>query len=185
MNKNRNLILAVLIISRFSINCEDTGTQPSLEQNLLSNGSFEVDQTPSVQGWRFGNAQLASLVKEAPPGGGYWSLGLTADWSPTMGVAYTPVAGVKTGDIVRLSSFIKAVGSSGGGVIALKVGPSIWTTAGKSIASRDTVWTEITLIDTLALAPDDSSWIVLSSFNTEIVRRKGLFDLVRLEKVSR
>jgi len=54
--------------------------------NILLNESFEMDQTPSLEGWRFGNPQLAQLVNEAPPGGGNWSLQLTADWAPSLAI---------------------------------------------------------------------------------------------------
>jgi len=185
MLKIQNFILAFLIISLFSVNCKDTGTEPSSGQNLLSNGTFEVDHTPTLQGWRFGNPQLASLVKEAPIGGGNWSLKLSADWAPTTGFVYTPVEGVKPGDVVRLSAFIRAIGSSGGGFVTLGVGPSVWSTTARSVGSQDTLWKEITLIDTLALGPNDSLWVVLSSLNTEIIVREGLFDLVRLERLSK
>jgi len=46
------------------------------------------------------------------------------------------------------------------------------------------VWTEISIIDTLALTPNDTLWVILSSPITEIVPFQQLFDVVKLEKIG-
>jgi len=46
----------------------------------------------------------------------------------------------------------------------------------------DTVWSQISVTDTLELNANDTLWVVLSSPHTEILLLKGLFDLVKLEK---
>lgn len=192
MLRRQDIILVVLVFSLFLIACKDSGTKPpegsfppSVEGNLLPNGSFEFDHTPTLQGWRVGNAQSASLVNGAPPNGGNWSLELTADGAPTMGFAYAAVKGAQSGDILRLSTFVRSVGPTpGGGVILLKVGPNVWNGTRKSTSSDDTLWTQLTVTDTIALGPTDSLWVVLSSFHSGFMASKGMFDLVKLERLS-
>jgi hypothetical protein len=47
-----------------------------------------------------------------------------------------------------------------------------------------TEWTVISLQDTVSLAEGDSVWVLLSSFDTEIAQRVGLFDMVVVERLS-
>lgn len=167
------------------VGCDDNPVESTSDENLLSNGSFETNNTPSFEGWRFGNKQLAELVNEAPQDGGNWSLQLTADWVPTTGYVYTQVNNVKTGDIIKLSAYVRATGKFGGkGIIQLSTGTSINPQNIKSAESRDTVWTQISVTDTLSLAKNDTLWVVLSSPATEIAPFQQLFDLVKLEKIS-
>ncbi len=164
--------------------CDQLATEPAVDVNLIANGNFEIDGAPSLQGWSLGNSQLANLVNEAPAAGGGWALELTADWAPTTGFAYAPVTEVQSGDIVQLSAFVRATDQSGGGSIELRTGETIWTAARRSVETSDTAWTQLALVDTLSLGPTDTVWVVLSSLHTEIVPRKGLFDLVTLKKMN-
>lgn len=167
------------------INCNPTLIGPPIDNNLLPNGSFEINNIPTLNGWRFGNKQLAKLVNEAPAGGGNWSLELTSDWAPTTGYVYTPVLNVKSGDIVRLSAYVRAYGKFGGrGIIGLSVSPNFSPNYSKSAYSSDSIWNRISVIDTLILTPSDTLWVFLSAPITEIVPFQQLFDLVKLEKIS-
>ena len=162
------------------INCNPTLIGPPIDNNLLPNGSFEINNITTLNGWRFGNKQLAKLVNEAPPGGGNWSLELTSDWAPTTSYVYTPVSNLKSGDIVKLSAYVKAYGKfKGRGIIELSYPGHL-----KSAYSSDTLWNRISVIDTLTLTPGDTLWVILSSPITEIVPFQQLFDLVKLEKIS-
>ena len=167
------------------INCDQGLIEPPINNNLLSNGSFENNNIPTLTGWRFGNNQLAKLVNEAPPEGGNWSLQLTSDWAPTTGYVYTSVSNVKSGDIVRLSAYVRAQGKFGGkGIIELSVGSKLFSGQIKNASSSDTLWNQISVTDKLTLIPGDTLWVILSSPITEIVPFQQLFDLVKLEKVS-
>jgi hypothetical protein len=168
------------------LGCKQSSLEPSSETiNLLSNGSFETNNTPTLDGWRFGNEHLAQVINEAPANGGNWSLQLTSDWAPTTGYVYTPVSGVKSGEIVRLSAYVRGVGLWGGsGIIMISVGPAVFGEHTKSVFSTDTVWNQISLTDTLTLGSNDTVWVILSSPITEIAQYKQLFDLVTLKKVS-
>src|SRR4029450_7551059 len=96
-----------------------------------------------------------------------------------------PVLGVSSGDVLRLSAFVRAVDAEGGGSIALSVGPSygLRLNRGKWAHSSSTSWTRLSVQDTVVRAPGDTVWVALSSFHTEITRRQGRFDLVSLRRI--
>jgi len=175
-------ILFLSILSCTTMSCKHSTTEPIAQSNLIMNSSFELDNTPTLQGWMLGNSHLTKLVNEAPPGGGNWSLQLTSDWAPTTGYVYTSVSNVKSGDILKLSAFVRATGQYGGrGIIELVAGPSFYGQSAKTASSTDTVWTQISLIDTVLLMPNDTLWVVLSSPITELIPFQQRFDLIELE----
>lgn len=187
MNRYLHSICIILpgLFACLSNGCSGSLVEPVIVSNILIDESFEKDHTPSLEGWQFGNPQLAQLVNEAPPDGGSWSLELTADWAPTTGYVYRPVAEVKSGDIVRLTAFVRGSGRFGGrGIIILTTDPNRYTSNTKSASSADTVWKQISVTDTLTLQTGDTLWVVLSSPVTEIVPFQQEFDLVRLEKIT-
>ena len=179
------ILIFINVLLYEPINCNSSLIEPPIDNNLLTNGSFEINNIPTLNGWQFGNKQLANLVNEAPSGGGNWSLQLTSDWAPTTGYVYTPVLNVKSGDIVRLSAYVRAYGKFGGrGIIGLYAGSKLLPGYMKSASSIDTLWNRISVIDTLNLTPGDTLWVILSSPITEIIPFQQLFDLVKLEKIS-
>ena len=182
-NIKGRLILTVGILV-LVINCSESIVESEVDRNLLPNGSFELNNKPSLDGWRLGNQQLAELVNQAAPNGGNWALQLTSDWAPTTGFVYTPVTNVNSGDIVRLSAYVCGTGGFGGkGIIRLVFGQNIYAGNSKDASSSDTVWTQISVTDTVNLTMNDTLWVILSSPITEIVPYQQLFDLVKLEKV--
>lgn len=180
---NIQIFLIIGIFICFSLSCNESITESQSSENLLSNGSFEINGQPSLNGWRFGNKGLAELTNQAAPNGGNWSLQLTSDWAPTTGFIYTPVTNIKSQDIITLSAYVRATGQfGGGGIINLVTGQSIYSGRIKSISTSDTVWNQISVTDTVKLNTNDTLWVVLSSLHTELVPFKGLFDLVKIEK---
>jgi len=178
-------IVLLGVFACISCGCSSSPVEPPLSSNILMNESFETDHAPLLEGWRFGNPQLAQLVEEAPPDGGNWSLELTSDWAPTTGYVYRPVKNVKSGDIVRLTAFVRGSGRFGGrGIIELTIDPNRYNSNSKSASSADTVWNQISVSDTLKLQTGDTLWVVLSSPVTEIVPYQQEFDLIRLEKIT-
>jgi hypothetical protein len=151
---------------------------------LLQNGSFELNGSPSLDGWQPGNPALATLVAPGGPGGGDWSLRLQADWAPTLGYVDQKIEGLQSGDIVELRVDVRADGPEGGGLIALSVGPHPWSSLGKSAWTASADWTTLTVVDTLQFGDGDSLWVRLSSFHTEVVPRVGLFDSASLTRVG-
>jgi hypothetical protein len=183
-------VLWTVIVAIAAAGCGDSVTSPSRAlPNLLPNGSFEIHGRPTLEGWRAGNPAAAQLIREAPVNGGAWSLELVADWAPTTAYVVTSVPSVRDGDVVRLTARVRAYGPmGGGGLIGLVVAPTApggLGAADSTASTTDTLWTELTVERTLAMAPGDSLWVVLSSFHTEIVAFQGLFDSVTLTRSRR
>jgi len=180
-------VLIVGLAASFLFNsCHSKSTQPGAEKNLLTNGSFEINGQPTLTGWTPADSDLAKIVAAPAPQGGFYSLQLTADWAPTHGFVRTSIPDAKDGDIVRLSAFVRAVDSEGGGSISVNVGDPERITAehNKGVYTLNTDWTYLTVIDTLHMQPGDSAWIRLSSPATEIVPRVGQFDRVTLVRLN-
>lgn len=156
------------------------GTFAQGAPNLIVNGSFEAAGEPSLAGWEPGLPDLASIVSPGSPGGGDWALQLEADQAPTLGFVTQKIEGLRDGAIIELQADVKASGPSGGGGIMLFVGDSPSGAPEKSAASTLETWTTLSLVDTLSLTGSDSVWVRLSSFDTEVVPRVGLFDSVSL-----
>ena len=178
----------ILVFTGFCVwGCSEKAVRPMGNENLLANGSFESQGTPMLDGWLPADSQLAEIIQEAAPGGGQYALRLEADWAPTRGFVTTPVPDLGDGDIVRLSAYVRAVGTEGGGSISLLTGSSsdLRTLREKHVATTDTVWTYLSVADTMSLNPGDSVWVRLSSPHTEIESRVGLFDLVELVRLGR
>jgi hypothetical protein len=150
----------------------------------IQNSDFEFDSRPSLGGWTLGGPGLGRLVRQAPPGGGKWSLELWSNPKAGTGYAFAPVLGCRTGDVLSLFAYVKAVGPGGGGDISIHVGPrrpaGIDTFAIRA-SSRNQSWTRVSVQDTLSLAPGDSVWAVVSAPPPGRSARKGLFDLVLVE----
>ena len=180
MRKCAVRLIVVVLVACFAVACSDSVTDTPVVENLVENGSFEIGGEPSLAGWSFGLSDLARSVHEAPPAGGAWCLELSADWAPTSGFAFVRLKNVREGDVLRLSAFVRAIGANGGGAIELRIGSSRITRA----ESSDTLWTYLSVVDTVGIDQQDSVEVRLTSFITEIVPRIGLFDLVRLERVK-
>ena len=170
--------------------CRQSGLQPddpSRSSNLVENGSFEEDGQPTLEGWRVPSPELASLVEEAPSGGGHWSLKLEADWAPTMGYVSAVIPGVQTGDILRLSAQARATSSTGGAVIGIVVGTDVDPDGRRSARFASTTglnWTTLTVEETVSVGEGEAVWVLLSSPNTEVSASSGLFDLITVERLS-
>ncbi len=162
------------------MSCNESIVGPKFSENLLSNGSFEINNQPSLKGWGFGERNLAKLVNQGAPNCGNWSLQLTSKLAPTSSFAYTVVTDVKQGDVVVLSANVRGYGRFGGkGTIGLIYGRNA-----KSVSSDfDTVWTRISLTDTLTSAKTDTIWVFLYAPPTKNIPYQQLFDDVRLEKI--
>lgn len=167
------------------INCSEPTSESEVDGdgNLLPNGSFELNNKPTLDGWRLGNEQAAELVNQAAHNGGNWALKLTSDWAPTTAFVYTPVLNINSGDILKLSAYVRGTGSFHGmGIVRLVVGQNINSGNIKEASSSDTAWTQISVIDTVNKGINDTLWVILSSPHTEIIPFQQMFDLVKLEK---
>ena len=180
-------ILAAILLALVQVSCGDstTGPIPRRGETVILRESFERDGQPRLEGWRVGNPSVTTLERQAAPDGGSWSLGLEADWAPTTGYVTMPILGIRDGDVLRLSAYVRAVDAQGGGSIGLSVGPSYGLGGNrvKEAFTTSTSWTLLAIQDTVSLAQGDTVWVSLSSFHTEITRREGRFDLVVLSRL--
>jgi hypothetical protein len=179
---------AALFLALLQMSCSKSvvGPIPGPADATLLDESFERDGQPTLQGWRIANPSVTTLVPEPGPGGGGWSLGLEADWTPTSGLVIRPIPGIQDGDVLRLSALVRAVDAAGGGTIILSVGPRYGLRGNrvKWASAASTSWTHLSVQDTVTLPPGDTVWVTLSSFHTEFIRRQGRFDLVTLKRIS-
>jgi hypothetical protein len=183
------LLPALTPLLALACNAPTQATRPTTQGNLLQNGTFEQGGKPTLSPWRFGNADLAATVPLGAPGKGNWSLRLTADWAPTLGFAYVSVPEARPGDRLELSAFVRAVSPNGGGEIRIAVGPPPGVIGPGAelgrVSTRNTDWTLLKLeVD----VPDElvgSVWVFLSSPNTEVISRSGMFDGVELMRRAR
>ena|SRR5437762_10761670 len=181
-------VIAVILSLPLCAACEEHTTSPedpvvNPPGNLIPNGSFERNGQATLDTWQVSNSALASLAPEAAPGGGKWSLRLQSGGAPSTGQVKFPVPGLKDGDIVRLSAYVRASSQGGGGLVGLEVTSPSGLVRQKPFASTaNAQWTQLGVTATLSLEPGDTVWVVLRSPPTELNARAGLFDLVTLER---
>ena len=180
--------VALLLVLLGQHGCNDSSMQPcEREVNLLLNGSFERAGEPTLDGWIvFPSAEAIEIVPSPAPGGGKYSLKMTSG-----GLVAPPkrvTAGVceaREGEVYRLSAYIRGTGRSGpGGRIGLSVGPDLESN-GKKVANYDTVWTLVSLVDTIGADSQDSVRVWLLNLPGGCTQfGAGLFDLVTLERLE-
>lgn len=184
------LVLTSLVLSLMACgnNCTEPGSDCDFGDGTW-NGSFECGCRPTLEGWRFGDPELAAWREDAPPGGGSWCLKLQADSIPPYGYAYASVPDVEDGDVVRLSAFVRAVREGGGGKIMLCVGdfPVCHRSSYENEAlSTCTDWTHLSVEDSVRLIGEDSVWVVLAPISiADATPSVGLFDMVVVENLNK
>ncbi len=182
--RSQNVLATVLLLSFVLLLC------PAFSVAQVVNGSFESDGQPSLSGWRFTCGGGVSSP-EAPPGGGTWSLkvapGNLQGCFPS--TASQTVSTVQSGEVWRLTAWVRQ------DTATFTVASLYWQivpsggTSGTLPADTTTArgWTQLTVVDTLFLAPGDSAVIVLDAGRTSGPEFEGsgyLFDLVSAEKMG-
>jgi hypothetical protein len=185
----RNSITILLLAFLLSCSETSTGPEPSHEtvNNLLSNGSFEINGVPCLEGWQTTTVDSTNLVEDAPPNGGSWSLLLEEDSEPVFfSLLSEPLTEFQDGDVLRLSGFVRAVAVPGSGYISLSIGHGHDRYWSKYAETSETEWTFLSFYDTLSVAENDTIWVSLTAmpttFSEDLVG--ALFDLISLEKLS-
>jgi hypothetical protein len=187
----RSVLFLALAISVTS--CADSTTDPRPEPFLLGNPSFEKDGEPTLAGWESLHPSLSHLVDTrsgGSPDGGSWCLRLKGGWTPSVGTVVTPVFGLRQGDVVEISAWVRRLPyqfdcGDGGARVAIATGESRTDFARyKSVTSLDTTWTEVTVVDTVTTVRD-SVWVVLSGLHDPICAPVGLVDDVSLRLIQR
>lgn len=181
---SRLSVVGLLIAGMLSA-CSSKKTNGSFDDsgNLLSNGSFEVLGKPTLVEWSSFDPDLVEFILDAPQGGGRYSLGLATSWLPPTGIVWTSVAGIQSGDILTLSASVRhAAPGAWFDRIGIKYGPDPWG-AGKWVYVNDTVWTTVTIVDTVSLSDGDSVYVVLQGPGCEVcLNGTARFDLITLAR---
>ena len=181
----RALIAVILFLPVCACAENDLEDFENLAVNLIPNGSFEGDGQGTLEGWQALNPSLASLAREAAPGGGEWSLRLEADGAPTTGRVRFPVPGLGDGDTLRLSAHVRAPTGSGGGSVGIEITATDGRLRHESFTSSESAaWTRVSVTQKISLRAGDQVWVVLKSPPTEVEARAGLFDLVTLQRLG-
>ena len=179
---------AILLLVLLS-GCADSTTAPESgnDQNLLSNGSFEREGEASLEGWRVADPVVVELADDPGPAGGDHNLCMHASWLPPSGFVWAPVPGVRNGDVLTASTWMKVGGEHW-------LPPSFTLFVGQDplnagmgtskVATTDsTDWTLLEIVDTITLGAADSVYIVLRGPACETCPHgMACFDLVQVTK---
>jgi hypothetical protein len=162
---------------------------PAISVGQVVNGSFEDDDQPLLEGWRFTCGGLS--FEDAPSEGGTWSLQLAPGnlQGCFPGQAFQAIPAVHNGEVWRLTVWAKR------SAVTATVASIYWKISSadgtETSLSSDTTsarsWTPLTVVDTLSLVPGDSVMIVLDAGQTsgpDIVGAGAIFDLVSVERVD-
>lgn len=174
-----NAVAALALTTVLLSSCSRNPTEPSQTSgNLIPNPSFEINGKPSLEYWMV-TAGLASVVQDAPPNDGAWSLQLVPGWLPQNGLAQTNVGGES--GVYRLTVWVKSV-NQWSGHLSLGVWSGDRWLNQKSVIAQPSQWSVVSIIDTLSLAPQDSIGVVLSAGATEVSNGEVRFANVTLER---
>jgi hypothetical protein len=164
------------------------GPEPEPVVNLLSNGSFEIDGQPSMEGWWPRNPPRVFIVSQPSPDGGRFSLLLHQEGHDPFVYVVANVTEVCPVGIYRLSVSGKAPIHWGGGSAFIEVSPSSRRPTPDStvLTFLDSMWTRS--VDTFFVTPgvDDSVWVVLATtgFPPGPGYIEALFDDIILEELD-
>ena len=155
-------------------------TPVNAHANLILNGSFENSGFPDLSHWYSDQLMTGDSVNhDAPSGGGQWSLHVEPQWFPQEGYREQAiVAGTGTA-IYTLSCSMKNF-NNWTGTMSLRLRRAGITAIMGQISSNDSVWTNVSLTDTVTLLPTDSLLVHLSAGSTELVYGWSAFDKVVL-----
>lgn len=186
--KNRQIISALVIVFLIfcTPGCKESGSG-SIENgeessgNLLLNPSFESNGAPSMKYWTVEDTFLVDFSPDVPPGGGSYSLAITADWAPPVFVRTT--VGAPTGTYrYRLSLWGKSENIPGIVYLAIqKPDTLIWLLREVIIYPADSTWREYSMLDTITIKTSDKLVVNLGGGVSQLSGGKTYYDLCSLE----
>lgn len=162
---------------------------PTVSFAQVVNGSFEVDGQPSLDGWRLTCEGVS--FEDASSDGGTWSLMLAPGnlQGCFPGQAFQTIPVVQNGEVWRLTAWAKrSAATVTRARIFWMISAADGTTTNLSADTTSALsWTQLTVVDTLSLAPGDSVMIVLDAGQTSGPDIMGVgvsFDLVSVERLD-
>ncbi len=176
---NRLIALSLLLLVA-SCSRKACGPTDNPIEDIIFSDSFEADGQPRLDGWTV-SPGLTSFVRDAPPGGGSWTLQLTPGWAPQEGFAQRTFNVSSGGGIYRLTVWSKC-SREGGGILmgVLSQGELVHHKTEQCISLT---WVPISICDTLVLEPGDELFVKLTAGTSEVETRSVTFDLVQLEQL--
>lgn len=177
-------ILMVLLFGGMVQGCSKSNpTGPSNGGNLLINPSFEINGSPSLDGWTHLHIDTTwfSFSTDVPQGGGTYSIALHAVWAPAYYVGQTVAADSGT-HAYEFSVWAKKSGFAGGMELLLKRSDELLPL--KSADIVDTTWTENMIIDTVTAENGDSLLVLVTGGFSQLLAGTTYFDVCDLEKLN-
>lgn len=178
-------LLVIIVPLCFLSGCSDRflPSAPTESANLLTNGSFEYSNSPSLNGWYAEHADTMWLhfSRDVPSEGGSFSITVDAIWGPPISIvqSVSPPLGMNR---YQLSAWSKVIGV--GGSLSLSIKKADTLIVRKLVRIVDTVWTNYVLFDTLLAESRDSLIVKLSGGFSQLRPGKTFFDLCKLEKLD-
>ncbi|RMG68196.1 MAG: hypothetical protein D6715_02875 [Calditrichaeota bacterium] len=180
---NTSRLFALLLVAGLGLivgcSTDASPTGGTADRNLIANSSFEKNGQPTLENWFVEDTSKIQFVKDAPPGGGLWSVKLFADQpAPLPKSPAYPVPLPPGKHILAFSIYGKSKGIPGAALLVLKNGNNRQVVAFHSVT--DSTWTRYALEDTLDLQPGDSLFVLLFGGGSEILFGETSFDRVEL-----
>jgi hypothetical protein len=172
---------AAIAIAMYS--CKKAGStvveppEPPIGTNLIGNYSFEVNKTPSLQGWVTTDTSAIGFSSDTPPNGGTWSIYIETTMQPGAEVQ-TAIAMPQGTYRYRLSTWAKR-NNFGGGVFLI-----FNKAIRKFLPIEDTTWTLCTINDTLTTVVGDTVIVALTGGGSELIAGRTYFDICKFERLD-
>jgi hypothetical protein len=183
----------ILFLSLLEVGCKGSINPTGYSQedyNLISNGSFEINAEPSLNGWYPNNSDTSYINYsiDVPPDGGKYSVKLKNDWIIAGTITTYVIPSIGTHQY-RFSIWAKVLKWSPndpiyGGEILILTKSKGTINFEKLYYFSDTTWTHEEIIDTLSSTTVDTVLIKLRGNITQFGRGYTLFDLCRFEKIN-
>lgn len=178
------VFLATLLFVAGSFMCNKSDlwvAVPPITTNLISNSSFEFNGVPSLQGWVMFLSPPLDTLRDAPTGGGTWSVAIR-------GVNFLPIPSMRFiaaapagSHVYQLSVWGKFAIRAGFAGLNLLRNDTTYPQMGLSI--NDTTWAWYHALDTLTTINGDSLEVRLSGAYAGLAS-KTFFDLCKLDVIK-
>jgi hypothetical protein len=143
-------------------------------RSQIINGSFENDSGAfSLEGWR---NYISAPSSDTPPGGGNWSVEIGG--GDVVGSCVQTIADIQYGGIYELKCWAKLLAGWG------RIGWYIDRNPKRAVFVTDTMWTQISVVDTFFIGSSDSVQVALESAGGLYYSGATLFDLVQVQKTG-
>ena len=181
--KSGFIVLFVLGMTLLTCRTQTDSLSTVYGDNLLQNSSFEENGKSSSAFWKIHNYPGFQFAKDAPEGGGEWSVSLPSNWAPpTVYISQT----IPTPSNVRDFQFSfwanNQVTGSYGKVIGIY--PDTTQTLVEVRTTAEEKWKQYVRAFQLPTPTPDSLRVELWAAPTEIARIITLYDVVALRGVE-